>query len=277
MSIRQLIWIPSVFLFTTLFMVNQIQAAAETKMWSWTFNNSGDYGSNSWKYDNEEGDAAGPTVTNSAYANTNDVNGEDRLQSATPTLWSGGLGIDNNDDSSSSPWHAFSGRYQSGASEWDDMDAMLLSFDRDVTLTSVTMGWHYKDYDFSLLAYTGAGAPSIPNNTTTYSGLLGGGSWELVGNFYNDGTDDGSGSEGGTSTGADKTVDISSVSTTPRSYYLLSVLNPYLGGDANKAGDDFFKLLAVAGKTSEGGTTVPVPATALLLLLGLPWLRRFRV
>lgn len=250
-----------ILLSASLLMSGQTLAASET----WTFDNKGDHGWNSWSYDADDG--SGPTVGVAGYSDTTPAGwasaGDDEIANAGLGQWAGsGIGVTSGNS------HAFDG-YR--GYEWERMDAVLLSFSEDVTLDSVTIGWHYNDYDFSLMTYTGVGAPSDLVGET-YAGLLSD-SWDVVGHFYNNGQ--------GYESGANITTDISSASAGySTSYYLLSVLNPNIGADEGYAGNDIFKLLSLSGSSTtppQGDTPgVPVPATALLFALGLPLLRLVR-
>ena len=153
---------------------------------TWTFNNT---------LSNTQG---GVTSTASGLSNT--VGSANvLLDNAYVTLnGSSGLGVRNNDCSGFSnctggttgrdtnegisPEHAIDNN--------ERVDSILFSFtNKKVNLTSFNAGWVSGDSDFTVMAFTGTGAPASLANQS-YAGLLSNG-WSLIGNFL-----------GGTSTGA---------------------------------------------------------------------------
>ncbi|MBN8766246.1 MAG: PEP-CTERM sorting domain-containing protein [Thiobacillus sp.] len=234
---------------------------------TWTFNN---------QTSNTQG---GITATASGWSNT--VGSANiLLDSAYITLnGSSGLGVRNNDctgysnctggttgrdtNEGVSPEHSIDNNGR--------VDSILFSFTDKVNLTSFSAGWVSTDSDFTVLAYTGAGNPASLANQS-YAGLLSNG-WSLIGNFL-----------GGTSTGAHDFAN-----NTYSSYWLIGALNTFVGGDPAKAGNDYFKLISLAGCTCDnappgtpgcstggGGGGVPEPGTLLLMGAGLLGLTRFR-
>ncbi|MBN8763269.1 MAG: hypothetical protein BGP20_09165 [Thiobacillus sp. 63-78] len=233
---------------------------------TWTFNN---------QTSNTQG---GITATASGWSNT--VGSANiLLDSAYITLnGSSGLGVRNNDctgysnctggttgrdtNEGVSPEHSIDNNGR--------VDSILFSFTDKVNLTSFSAGWVSTDSDFTVLAYTGAGNPASLANQS-YAGLLSNG-WSLIGNFL-----------GGTSTGAHDFAN-----NTYSSYWLIGALNTFVGGDPAKAGNDYFKLISLAGCTCDnappgtpgcstggGGGGVPEPGTLLLMGAGLLGLTRF--
>tara|TARA_R110002095_G_scaffold19076_4_gene21852 strand:+ start:191 stop:1048 length:858 start_codon:yes stop_codon:yes gene_type:complete len=240
--------------------------------WDWNLNNSG----TSWSYNPTGVSEAGHKLSLQAYSSTGDVaNAADTIETATLASYGTyGLGVINTDTGSSQPEHAFGG--SSFDDPFENMDAVLLSFDEVTTLQSVTIGWNGGyDSDFSLMAYTGSGTPASLLGVT-YDSLDQNG-WSLVGHYYD--------AVVGTPTAVNTGSTVYS-----SSYYLLSVLNPELNGAGCSSGqntrtcasdgsNDYFKLLAVRG--TPGATTppppgVPVPPTAFLFLAALPLIRLTR-
>ncbi|MBD3811891.1 MAG: PEP-CTERM sorting domain-containing protein [Betaproteobacteria bacterium] len=232
---------------------------------TWTFNN---------QTSNTQG---GITATASGWSNT--VGSANiLLDSAYITLnGSSGLGVRNNDCSGFanctgggsdaneglSPEHAIDNNGRT--------DSILFSFTDKVNLTSFSAGWVSTDSDFTVLAYTGAGNPATLAGQS-YAGLLSNG-WSLIGNFL-----------AGSSTGAHDFAN-----NTYSSYWLIGALNTMVGGDSTKAGNDYFKLISLAGCTCDnappgtpgcstggGGGGVPEPGTLLLMGAGLLGLTRFK-
>jgi hypothetical protein len=147
-------------------------------------------------------------------------------------------------------------------------DMFLLGFSSAVTLSSVQIGWNgtdnwrdfsttAKDSDISVLAYTGNGVPTVAG--LTISQLVGSG-WSVIGNYGNVGSL--------TSNTAQITT------TTSSSWWLISAYNSGFGtnsanGKSLNNGDDYFKLLSVAGMTTPTTTTSNVPEPGSLALMGL--------
>lgn len=167
-----------------------------------------------------------------------------------------GLGVvATNESSGSTGPHATDNLY--------GVDAMLLNFSSagPVTLSSLTIGWNgtdnpagiYSDSDLSILAWTGAGAPTlqgatIGTGTTDVNGLLNKG-WTLVGNYADVGKPNAN------------TQTISS--TIYSSYWLVSAYSTAYGavnsgakGTTLDAGNDAFKLLALAGSGCNGTNVI---------------------
>lgn len=174
-----------------------------------------------------------------------------------------GLGVINkNEDPTATGPHATDNKYGT--------DVVRLSFTEEVTLTGLGVGWVGSDTDLSVLAWTGTGTPGDVNSKTltgvaATSTLLSSG-WTLVGNY----ADLGVGSNA-------KTTTISS--SLYSSYWLVSAYNTAFGGTGLDSGNDFFKLLAVAGSTCSstvsngicggGGTSNGVPEPGSLALMGV--------
>lgn len=282
----------SLALAATLLLSGQANAGMQTWQWSFTdsacgsSDNSWCNGDNSntwgatWTQDSTAG--SGPDVTAQGWSDTDDVVGDDRFQTARLQHYgSSGMGIVNREETLGEvPGHAFGDDSAPTGDTLDNMDAVVFSFTEEITLDYVRFGWWQTDYDFSLLAWNGA--PGGPGDLTggTYSGLVNGGGWSLIGHY-----------DANESTGisGDRQFSVNSGGVSS-SYYMLSVLNPELNdcspGSTSRtctnssAGNDFFKLHSIGGFTNDNPPPpppgVPVPATALLFLATLPLLRMRR-
>lgn len=193
---------------------------------------------------------------------------------------SSGLGIvAKNENSGSTGPHSADNR--------NGTDAFLLSFTNAVDLESIKIGWNGSDNtgtydpgtstngllessDISILAYTGKVPPSPSMSDASLATLTSSG-WTLVGNY------------GQVGKLTDNTAIISSSITS--SWWLISAYNASYGnnpasssGYALTTGNDYFKLLSVAGNNPPNNKT-PEPGSMVLLgagLLGMLVLRRRR-
>lgn len=172
-------------------------------------------------------------------------------------------------------------------------DAILLSFGQAVALDSLKIGWNGTDNpgtydpgtgataessDISVLRYTGTAPPTPVMLGTSLSNLLTSG-WQLVGNYGQVGR---SGADNPTK--PDNTALISS--TVASSWWLISAYNPSYtigynasspttgttpvssSGYALTIGNDYFKLLSVAGTVGAPAQT-PEPGSIALAGLGM--------
>jgi hypothetical protein len=145
-------------------------------------------------------------------------------------------------------------------------DAILLRFSDAVSLSSFTVGWNgndngtggYTGSDVSVLAWSGSSAPSLsgPDAMNVNSG------WAWIGNFANVGT------------GSNQQGLLPATAAVYSSYWLVSAYNSTWGttslnGGALGAGNDAFKLLAIAGNTRPPGNQTPEPGSVVLLGLAL--------
>jgi hypothetical protein len=238
-------------------------AAQATSTWSFACGGSGKPACDSTVSSSLQFAGTGTTNTAkvSGWANTGatgDVS-EKKLASGTVRAFSGGLGITSAGESTSSPNHAVD---SAGADEF-----VLVSFAQAVKLSAVSIGWFSGDADISVLAYTGAGVPTLTGNTLAATDTVGGSSvglinagWSLVGHY----------AKGATNNYAINPTNIQS------SYWLVGAYNARVGtpNSALTKDDDYFKLLTVAGTTGGTPNTVPGPSTLALMAIGLPLLRR---
>lgn len=159
-------------------------------------------------------------------------------------------------------------------------DAIMLSFTNAVDLESIKIGWNGTDNsgtydsgessDISILAYTGKVPPSPSMSGASLATLTSSG-WTLVGNY------------GQVGLLANNTANISSSITS--SWWLISAYNVAYGNQASSSGqpltsgNDYFKLLSVAGNNDRPPNETPEPGSMVLLgagLLGMMVLRRRR-
>lgn len=159
-----------------------------------------------------------------------------------------------------------------------NLEGILFSFNKSVDLTSITMGWH-EDSDFSLLRYTGSGAPLDSNST--YDNLENNG-WELVGNYLY-GSSDASGTDITASVYRDFTDDFigpqdeKNINLAPAhtssSYWLVAAMNDAFWNDSSYTSNDYFKLKSlVATYTPPVEPSVGVPEPSTLALMSVSFL-----
>ncbi len=177
-------------------------------------------------------------------------------------------------------------------------EMMLLDFStKKVNLTGITVGWNgtqnnSADSDVTVMAYTGAGAPTTLVGKN-WSDLVNNG-WTTVGNYMN--LLNGTGGTSGAAATVSQTINaktrdgLGNFTTTAlsSSYWLIGAFNPLAGvglaADAASAPAtgtgapavasaaspqfyDYIKLQSVTGVTTSTGGTVPEPGT--LALFGL--------
>ncbi len=229
------------------------------------------------------GQANAPSVTATAWSNTNSSGTVNEttvgastnssaytLESAYLGWWSGnGYGVQNRDASTVSDKgdKSETGSTEHSVDNQQRNDMVLFSFTGAVNLSQVVLGWSSTDADITVLAYTGANAPSLTGKK--YGDLTTSG-WSLIGHYDKSAT-------GGST---DVSVDISNGVFS--SYWLIGAYNPYVGGSCSTcdSGDDYVKIYALSGNypapTPTPGPGVPEPGTLGLLGIGLLGLMRLR-
>ncbi len=142
----------------------------------------------------------------------------------------------------------------------DRTELIAIHFDTAVALDKITLGWTSSDADITLMAYTGAGAPTIAGKTM--ANLAAG--WSLVKN-YGDGAPDTAYADNGT----DINVTVNSGSVVS-SWWLISAFNINYGGTGISTPDSLADYVKIMTLTSKDVTTnVPEPGSLALLGAGL--------
>lgn len=206
----------------------------------------------------------GVVATVTAWANT--ANGPSGTNTVLASAYltpqgTSGVGTRHADgETTSSPQHAIDNDNR--------IESLLFNFAGDkVNLSATYFGWVNNDSDYSVYAYTAAGAGSVAG--LTYAGLTSNG-WSLVGHYNSN------------SSAGSKTINTDIFS----SYWLIGAYNGTGSGmDTNK---DYFKLKSVTGATcadtpggrgcgdTPPGGSVPEPGTLLLVGIGMLGLTRMK-
>jgi len=167
-------------------------------------------------------------------------------------------------------------------------EAVLLQFATSTILTGIDLSYISGDADISVFRYTGTSAPtSLTTTGATLTAMTAAG-WQLVGNYANLSADSSAPYQYNLINGATDTketptdnaatvVPTASSSSVGSSWWLVVAYNTNYGSGTNlEQGNDYFKLLAVAGEacTTAGtkcATTgkAPEPASLALAAVGL--------
>jgi hypothetical protein len=246
--------------------LNATAASAAPITWNLSSGASGCSNAGSGNGNSRTCTASGESVTASAWSNTagqTNVN----LETAQLGVYGGGLGVTNRDAFVTDVWDRGGSMpvdmdvTESAAPEHaidnnDRYDSVFLNFGSSVTLTGLNLGYVSGDSDFTVLAFTGIGAPTLGG--AAYGSLVGSG-WSLIGHYANAGT------------GAEL-VNAANISSR---YWLVGAFNPLVGGNTNAyglgSGNDHFKLYSVTSELGGGttGNVVPEPASLAMLGAGL--------
>lgn len=195
--------------------------------------------------------AGSPSVRVSAFSTTGTSG---TFAAATLTSWDGGLGVQANGavNDSGTPQHAIDN------SGYTDM--ILLNFgSAKIDLDSVKIGWNNNgDADISVFRYIGTSASPTPAGLSATNMSSGG--WELVGNYAD------------LSTSGARPVNSTDKSS---SWWLISAYSEGFGSSKEAAGgtlgsgNDYFKVLSVAGNVVPPPPTSKIPEPGSLALMGI--------
>lgn len=203
--------------------------------------------------------SAAPNATVSTVANTGAGGTVDTqvLEKGNMYVYSGGLGEKNLDAGSGDTWESDAPEHAVDNNQ--RYDAVLLSFTDTVKLSSLNIGWKgdgtvrdgvaINDSDMTVLAYVGAGTPTVLGKT--YASLTSSG-WQLIGHYAD------------VAVGSAQAINAAGVSS---AFWLVGAFNPLVGADPGwSRNNDAIKLSAVAGDLVR---RVPEPSALLLVALGI--------
>ncbi len=149
------------------------------------------------------------------------------------------------------------------------MDLIVFEFDEMVSIDEVNLGEVGDDFDFTLLAFTGDGSPTLENRQFGYEPsnsskqMLNQG-WELAGHYGRNETSASVNEVGLVSSVWAIGAYTSVLTDSSRSYGLLG------------QGNDYFALMSLAGERIVAAAVSEPPMLALMALLALMLLRRRR-
>jgi len=227
---------------------------------------------------------AGSLTTTGAYATNNGSNGFTgnwaTNMSGSPSAalqFDSGAGLAMASDGTAVPNNALdnNGTYT---------EAVLLNFSASTILTGLDLGYVSGDADVSVFRFVGSPPPTLSGTGASLSAMNTAG-WQLVGNYANETVDNTSPFAWNLINGATDSDPTSGVTPSPSAsgvgstWWLVSAYNTNFGTGTNLTqGDDYFRLLAVAGADCTGtetqcgvlpSTSVPEPTSLALLGLGL--------
>lgn len=187
----------------------------------------------------------------------------------------GGLGMASDSTGTTAPNHALDNGPSTGATNLinglGNTEAVFLTFSSSVVLSGIEIGYKSGDADISLFRFIGTGAPTTGPTlagTTASGASMTTAGWELVGNYGDLVT-----------TATTAPYNAVNAGNKGSSWWLVSAYNTSYGLVATTGtvdqGNDYFKILAVAGSKCVGTTTncgpvkVPEPGSLALVSVGL--------
>lgn len=257
-------------------------ASANATTWNWNLTGAGTQtlkntgGTNSWASANDRlysASSGGSTITLDVQSWSSTGTGG-VVQEAVVGSYPGGLGVTNKSENPNG-WPEHTVDSQNG------YDVLVLRFNQAVDLTKLSFGWGSNDIDASVLAYTGALAPTAASQDVkgkTFAQIAALSSWTQIGNYASKDIIPGTGAA---NTG--NTINESyAISTAVKSnVWMIGAYNNVFnkvgctvsgtgskttGCDTGAGLYDYFKL---SGITAEWSRTPEVPEPASLALVGI--------